>query len=233
MGSLVYRGLLDASVDPDVIRGWWRKHPEANIGLRTGVGFDVLDIDGPEATATLLTYEPGYRHPGPVSATGKGFHLLFAVSGAKNAAKMAGVPLDFRGVNGYIVAAPSIHPQGHQYSWARSGPLPGIPDWLRTLLFPPPVEKKVHGIDNVIDAAKAKLPPILQIVGLLAKGEINLIGNKNGAGVHRTNCFLGTHGDSTPSFTIYEWDDSFFCHGCRSWGDSLNLQNFINTGRLR
>lgn len=215
------------------MRGWWKRHPDANIGLRTGIAFEVLDIDGPEATATLLTHSPGYRHPGPVASTGKGFHLLFALSGAKNAAKLSGVPLDYRGTNGYIVAAPSIHPQGHQYAWVRSGDLPEIPDWLRTLLFPPPIERKVDIDEGTIATAKAALPPITNIVGLLAKGPINLIGTKNGAPVHRTNCFLGTHNDSTPSFTIYEWDSSFFCHGCREWGDSLNLQNFINNGRLR
>lgn len=216
-----------------MIRGWWHRHPDANIGLRTGVAFEVLDIDGPEATATVLTHSPGYRHAGPISATGKGFHLLFAVSGAKNAAKLSGVPLDYRGINGYIVAPPSLHPAGHQYQWARSGALPEIPEWLRTLLFPPPVERKVDIEEGFIAAAKAKLPPILNVVGLLAKAPINQIGMEKGAPVHRTQCFLGTHSDSTPSFTIYEFDDHFFCHGCRAWGDTLNLQNFINTGRLR
>lgn len=235
LGSLVYRGSLDASTDPDTIRGWWRKYPDANIGLRTGVAFEVLDIDGPEAVATLLTHSPGYQHPGPVSATGKGWHLLFAVSGAKNAAKLSGVPLDYRGLNGYIVAPPSIHPDGHRYLWRRDRPetLPEIPDWLRTLLFPPPPEKRVHDIDDALGAIKAKLPPIIQMVNLLAKGPILPSGQKNGGAIWKTNCFLGTHSDSDPSFMVYEWDESFFCQGCRDYGDQLNLQNFINTGRLR
>ena len=37
-------GLHDATTDLDQIRGWWTTHPTANIGLRTGVVFDVIDL---------------------------------------------------------------------------------------------------------------------------------------------------------------------------------------------
>ncbi|MGO9455834.1 MAG: bifunctional DNA primase/polymerase, partial [Acidimicrobiales bacterium] len=45
-----------ASVDPDQIRGWWQLEPKANIGLTTGGGFDVLDVDSADALVTTLTY---------------------------------------------------------------------------------------------------------------------------------------------------------------------------------
>ena len=40
-------GFTDASNDPERAGSWWRRWPQANIGLATGYrgGFDVLDID--------------------------------------------------------------------------------------------------------------------------------------------------------------------------------------------
>lgn len=41
-------GLYDATTDPERIAAWWKATPQANIGIRTGIRFDVIDIDGPE-----------------------------------------------------------------------------------------------------------------------------------------------------------------------------------------
>jgi hypothetical protein len=38
-------GKDDATTDLRVIRSWWRRNPNYNIGLVCGVIFDVLDID--------------------------------------------------------------------------------------------------------------------------------------------------------------------------------------------
>lgn len=42
----VARGVHDATTDPSVIIGWWRRWPNANIGIRTGAasGFFVVDV---------------------------------------------------------------------------------------------------------------------------------------------------------------------------------------------
>ena len=39
-------GCLDATKDAETIKRWWDEIPDANIGLATGNGFWVLDIDG-------------------------------------------------------------------------------------------------------------------------------------------------------------------------------------------
>ena len=46
-------GLKDASTDPATIGGWWAEFPTANVGVLTGVGFDVLDVDGPAGEQSL------------------------------------------------------------------------------------------------------------------------------------------------------------------------------------
>ena len=36
-------------IDADRIREWWEQIPDANIGIATGHGFFVVDLDGPAA----------------------------------------------------------------------------------------------------------------------------------------------------------------------------------------
>src|SRR5205809_307869 len=51
LGSLVPRGFLDASRDPAVIRDWWKIEPHANIGIVTGGGNFVVDLDDASAVS--------------------------------------------------------------------------------------------------------------------------------------------------------------------------------------
>lgn len=49
---LTTHGLKDASRDPAVVADWWKRWPDANIGVPTGpvdqggCGYDVVDVDG-------------------------------------------------------------------------------------------------------------------------------------------------------------------------------------------
>lgn len=38
-------GSKDASTDPETVAYWWQRWPKANIGLRTGDGLVVIDVD--------------------------------------------------------------------------------------------------------------------------------------------------------------------------------------------
>jgi hypothetical protein len=48
-------GVKDATPDPTVIKAWFNKWPDANIGIATGrrSGFLVLDVDGKVGRANL------------------------------------------------------------------------------------------------------------------------------------------------------------------------------------
>ena len=52
-------GLHDATTDAARIQAWWMAHPTANIGLRTGVAFDVIDLDSEPAVDALESERAG------------------------------------------------------------------------------------------------------------------------------------------------------------------------------
>lgn len=133
-------GLQDATCEPEAITEWWQRWPNANIGLRTGVMFDALDIDGEPGRFAFKTWLDGRELPSaPTSRTQSGgWHMLFAPTGAGNRAQMV-QHVDWRGRGGYIVAPPSTGVRG-AYRWLEGADPrnpPDAPQWLRDLVIPP------------------------------------------------------------------------------------------------
>lgn len=220
-------GLKDATTDLELITQWWGKYPDANIGLRTGLVFDVLDLDGPEAVGALMKRNPKYRHHGPLSSTGKGYHLFYAVTGSKNHAGMLESTIDFRGDNGYVVASPSIHPNGHKYVWVRDdSELAPPPEWMLPYLFPPKIERKTDPNDPAVKKALQESGDVVEVFGIISRGEMERIGD-------RYVLYCPFHKDDTASLVLYIDTNSFYCFGCGAWGDPLNVRRWLKTGRLR
>jgi hypothetical protein len=95
---------------------WWRKWPDANIGIPTGAtnGFWVLDVDS--------EYPADWPPIGvkPTVKTARGVHFYFTYpedQTIKNLTKIKGRDVDVRGEGGYVVAPPSIHPTGALYEF--------------------------------------------------------------------------------------------------------------------
>lgn len=122
-------GVWDATNDVARVEKWWSYHSDHNIGVATGFGFDVIDVDpghgGIQSFSTLL--EAG-RIPivhGLVATAGadkpfrpSGMHLYVRPTGRGNFADvMPGV--DYRGLGGYAVAPPStLGSRVRSWSWA-------------------------------------------------------------------------------------------------------------------
>ncbi len=100
-----------------------------NIGVATGYGFVVVDIDLPEipaefpATLTARTGRPG-----------GGWHLYYLLPpGAdpiRNSASKLGQHIDVRGTGGQVVMPPSRHKSGERYTWFRDVPMAVLPEWI-------------------------------------------------------------------------------------------------------
>jgi hypothetical protein len=134
-------GLDEATTDPKALERMLIRHPDSNLAIRTGDGLMVLDVDtGRNGQKTLEALE---KKHGPLPKTlmvntgGGGVHLYFSVEGPMpnsvgTADAGVGPGLDIRGDRGYVVAPPSNHHSGGQYSWVTgSPPRPSeAPEWL-------------------------------------------------------------------------------------------------------
>lgn len=136
-----------ASNDPETIRQWWKKWPNANIGILTE-GFLVADVDGQKNYWPFDKEKHESLANVPKQATPRGgCHYAFRVPPGKsyrNTASALADKVDTRANGGFIVAAPSIvkseeNPEGAAYEWFDKSnsllttpvaDLPYPPDWL-------------------------------------------------------------------------------------------------------
>jgi hypothetical protein len=119
-------GFKDATTDPDRIKRFWSANPHCNIGIPTGVMFDVIDIDLPDGPAQWATMRnaPGAPDIHGIARTASGgMHVLIKPTGRGNGARIR-PGVDYRGDGGYIVAAPSwLGSRAHAWAWdVRPGP---------------------------------------------------------------------------------------------------------------
>jgi hypothetical protein len=135
------------------IKGWWAKWPKANVGVVTGEisGLVVVDVDSADAAHLLHEQVPELDFRSiPRSRTGKGWQLFFNHPGVKvenRTAIFSG--LDFRGDGGYVVAPPSVHPNGKTYVWKfLHTPFSPLPEKLFELIKAPAVDPSHPTVDT-------------------------------------------------------------------------------------
>jgi len=103
-GSLVRHGVKDASSDADRVEWWWKLKPDANIGVRTGEGIAVVDVD-PRNGGRLDSAWPDTLTARTASG---GWHLYYRPEGQVRSSNSGIAPgVDVKAEGGYVVAPPS------------------------------------------------------------------------------------------------------------------------------
>lgn len=149
LGTLVPHGVSEATSDPVTISRWWGLRPDASVGIRTGGGLVVVDVDpqhGGDDTWGSLEVKLGLPRSPTANTPQGGFHAYYeAPPGVtiRNSAGKLGPGVDVRADGGYVVAPPSSGPDGRRgYAWEPGlapddVPLPQLPGWLIDLLMAP------------------------------------------------------------------------------------------------
>jgi hypothetical protein len=170
-----------ATTDPNTLRGWWERWPDANVGIATGgaLRLVVVDVDGDAGRAAWSELEAEHG-PAPTlrASTGRpggGEHRYYRLrpehdaSAIRNKVRFA-PGLDIRAEGGLVVAPPSLHASGAAYAWSESPSMEAIaalPDWLfdlladatrRTTVTPrSAAREQTHAVRRTVEAAAA--PP--------------------------------------------------------------------------
>jgi hypothetical protein len=121
----------------------WFGSTKNNIGIVAGEisNLSIIDMDGKAAVDFMTS---GHNLPvTPMVKTGKdyGYHLYCRFNAAlRNFQARADLPsIDLRSEGGYVVAPPSIHPNGKQYEWVSGTSIPcaEVPAWFLALVSGP------------------------------------------------------------------------------------------------
>jgi hypothetical protein len=126
-------GLKAATQAEATIREWWRKWPDANIGILTGHGLIVLDVDvHKDGTSNGLDLPDTLR---AVTGSGGEHWYMRADGDCANSVELVGPGLDVRADGGYVLAPPSLHACGKRYEWDAGGAetVAAAPDWFLKL----------------------------------------------------------------------------------------------------
>ncbi len=124
--------------DEAEILAWYHARPDAGVIIVCGriSGIAVVDIDPRNGGDLRLAGQ----FTGPLAETGSaGLHAYLAadVTIPKLPAILPGV--DLQGEGSYVLAPPTVHPNGTAYRWVPGRalgdvPLPAVPAWLRRLI---------------------------------------------------------------------------------------------------
>ena len=170
-------GCKDATCDVGTITTWWTKYHDANIGIATGRGIMVLDVDprnGGDETLDDLQTQYGVLPQTVVAITGSGgTHYFYSCPSGAELKATLGRGLDVKGAGGYVVGAPSVHPTTKRpYLWEASsdpwqanvGPAPA---WILARLKRKPVIVRGDEHEAIGEASKSFLGLAFAAMGWL------------------------------------------------------------------
>jgi hypothetical protein len=134
-------GLNDATRDERRIVRAWSARPHLNVGVKTGQesGIVVLDVDGDDGWDSLMALQDQHEDlPDTLSVTtprgGQHFYFVHPGYPVRNSAGLLGYGLDVRGDGGYVLAPPSVGPNGSEYVVDEQVAPAPMPKWLQKVI---------------------------------------------------------------------------------------------------
>jgi putative DNA primase/helicase len=146
-----------ATNDVRKIRAWWRKWPNANIGIATGAlgGIVIVDADFPkegDVGLTTLLERLGLDAMPPTMEvnTGAGLHFYYKYDAddIRNSVSKIAKGIDVRGAGGQVVSAPSLHRSGRRYMPANNLKPAPLPECLRQAMLAASKKEVKPAIDS-------------------------------------------------------------------------------------
>lgn len=167
----IKNNLNSATFDPYKIIEWWKKWPDAWIGMPTGAlsGYVILDVDDrdgedgkpfKDGSGSLAKLEQEYGKLPDTWQTltpSGGFHYWYKNPDIEvgNSQSKIGDGLDIRGNGGYVIISPS---PGYELEASNSKKCAVMPEWLTELCNEtiPKSKDKQKGKKAIIDSIKRK-----------------------------------------------------------------------------
>lgn len=137
-----------ATTDSGQIEEWWSKWPAAGIGIATGNGLVVIDVDPRNGgSESLKAFDVPDTYT--VRTGSGGLHLYFQAGGkVRNSAGTIANGIDLRGDGGFVVAPPTLHASGNHYEILKDLELAPLPPWALNgsgpARTPTPSRSKTH-----------------------------------------------------------------------------------------
>lgn len=184
---LVAGGFKAATTDAKQVNSWWRQWPNANIGYECGA-LIVVEVDGPVGLATMNALRRDHTWPTTLTAmSGRsdgGLHYFWQAPEGEPVRNCAGLSrdgrrgigegIDVRGLGGYVILPPSVHPSGRRYKWAVRAEAAPMPSWMVDRLRQPPTRTVEPPVVASSDAyAQAALEGELENVRTAPDGTLN------------------------------------------------------------
>ncbi|MFZ0834896.1 MAG: bifunctional DNA primase/polymerase [Mycobacterium sp.] len=123
-----------SSRDPERIRRWWSANSNYGIALHCGrSGAVVFDLDSDDFETVPGPFVDALQSADAIQLTrltGDRGHYVFAMPPSESLSNRAGAFAAYgevRGKNGVVIAAPTPHPDGGDYHWAKTGPVVAPP----------------------------------------------------------------------------------------------------------
>lgn len=137
---------INATNNSDIIKELWSKS-DYNIGILTGADGEnivVIDCDIKEDINGVDNFikfidEKKIILPNTLTATsgrgGKHYYFRSKSSNIKSGTNIFDKGIDIRANGGFIIAPPSLHPNGNRYSWDNSSTIADLPEQLESIII--------------------------------------------------------------------------------------------------